>query len=65
MLYMLIAFIAILALLIIGMISVWFFDSPKTQQFQSHADETPIRTLRNRAWDEAVARARNRNQESF
>lgn len=63
--YLLIAASVILAVMAIAMICAALFSSPKTRQFQSHEDEATAKAIRNRAWDAAVARARNRNRESY
>ncbi len=58
MIYMLFATIAIFALLFIGMIWTGFLASP-THEFP--VEGVVMGSVRNKAWDSAVSRARNRH----
>ena len=57
----LIAVIVILAIVIGTLIWAWLFNTPKSAGFQTYAAETLKSSRRNKAWDAAVARARNRH----
>ncbi len=62
MFHVLIAGVAILALLILGTACAWLITSHKSRQLRSYEDQTIVKAIRNRSWDAAVARARNRPQ---
>ena len=63
--FLFIAGIAILALVIFGLIWAWLVATPKTKQFRTYENTSTIGSMRNRAWDAAVARARNHHQGSL
>lgn len=57
----LIAIIVVLALSIAGLTWVWLLGRPKSQKYRVYADAGAESSRRNRAWDAAVARARDRH----
>jgi hypothetical protein len=52
--------IIVLGVLVIALIWVWVFPSSKSAKYLSYRDLSSERHRRDRAWDAAVARARNR-----
>ncbi len=57
----LIVIIVALVLSIAGLTWVWLLGRPKSQKYRAYANAGAESSRRNRAWDAAVARARNRH----
>ena len=58
--YVLIGLVVMLALLIVGLVWAWILAVPKTERYRSYEVLSNEQSGRNRAWDAAVLRARNR-----
>jgi hypothetical protein len=57
---LLIGLVVVLTALIGGLIWAWIIAVPKTPRYRSYEAMTAENAKRNRAWDAAVSRARNR-----
>jgi hypothetical protein len=52
--------IVVLGILVVALIWAWVFSVPKAAKYLSYRDLSGERRKRDRAWNAAVARARNR-----
>jgi hypothetical protein len=57
---LLIGLVVVLTTLVGGLIWAWIIAVPKTNRYKSYEAMTAQTAKRNRAWDAAVSRARNR-----
>jgi hypothetical protein len=58
---LLVAGLVVLTIFIIGLIWAWIGSIPATKQYRRYSAMATDRSLRNRAWDAAVARSHDRN----
>jgi hypothetical protein len=56
----LIGVIVVLGIMVVALIWAWVFSAPRTTKYLSYRELSSERRQRDRAWDAAVARARNR-----
>lgn len=57
---LLIGLLVLLSGLIVGLVWVWIIGVPKSEKYRRYESASSEATMRNKAWDAAVSRARNR-----
>ncbi len=62
---LLMAIIAILALLIMGLAWFWLVATPKSRHSPVYSEPVDQKAIRNHAWDAAVARERRHQNSQF